>query len=371
MYNKYNLFASLRRNSIKHIQHNLIRVKISIQEKNEHLQKIKDEDLPDLNKCLRYLFKKNCLSQGNFEKLIIESKRNNLSMRLKFLIIEELSNKNILNQHNFDLIFNHPIIVDKLKWTRQYIWKTLIQTLLKNKNLITQDNLNRIFLHKDFKTLIKVLNIFSPGGKDGYNVITQDFLNKITSQKHLARFNYLLRYIPNSIWQQGGQRLIFTVDELIQCNINLGNQKIVTTNKQPWLHESIDEDYFDKMLTKCNTAPTSKASADIFVSNGPIPIISNLTHNTLEMNSMGEIANSSEYSLNQTNYNIENRSNDSLLPLTLLEKNVLLLLVYGMFVKRKKLPFSNSITSVNSTKEENMTIVEKQLDKGIEKYHMR
>lgn len=270
------------------------------------MQKIKDEDLPALNKCLRYLFKNNCLSKDNFEKLVVESQRNNLTMKLKSLIIEALSNKNTLNQHNFDLIFNHPIIVNKVKWTRQHIWKTLIKTLLKNKNLITQDNLNKIFQHKDFKTLMKVLNIFSPGGEDGYNVITQDFLNKITSQENLVRFSLLVSYIPDSIWKQGGQRLTLTVDKLIQCNKQLGNQKIAHIDKIPGLYESINEDYFNKMLTQCNTASTSKASANIFSPNNTIPIILNPGHNNLKINYMREITNTSRYPLNQIKDNIDN-----------------------------------------------------------------
>lgn len=39
-----------------------------------------------------------------------------------------------------------------------------------------------------------------------------------------------------------------------------------------------------------------------------------------------------------------------------------------MFFKGKKLPFSNFIPSDNSTKEENMAIVEKQLHKAIKQW---
>jgi hypothetical protein len=361
----------------------LITAKISIQEKNKYLQEIKDEDLPALDKCLKYLFKNNCLSKDNFEKLVVESQRNNLSIKRKSLIIEALSNKNILNQQNFDLIFNHPIIIVEEKWSRQYIWRTLIETLLNNKNLITQDNLNKIFLHKDFKGLIKVLNIFSPNGENGYGVITQDFLNKITSQENLVRFSALLSYVPDSIWQQSSQDITLVVDKLIQCNQKLGNQKIAGIkeirqhSKQKGLqiadlpglyfYKDMNKDDFNNMLDKCNTAPTSKASADSFSPNKIIPIVSIPQHNNLEINSMSEITNTSGYPLGQINDNIDNRSGVPSLPPSTL--GTLLLLAYGLFkIKGKNLLFSNSIPSVNSAKEKNMTIVEKQLAKGIERY---
>lgn len=229
----------------------------------QYLENLHDRNLPTkedlfyLRKCLAYLFENNCLSKDNVDKLILRSEKNNLPIKLKYLIIKNLSYNSILNQYNFDNIFNHFVIIND-KWKRHFFWINLFKTLLKN-NLITQDNLDKILLYIDFKNLIEIFNIFSPDGKDGYGVFNQDFIFKITSQNNLENFKNFLWYIPNSVWQNTDD-LTAAIDKLVQCNAKLGQNVISIKNLKLNLKHEIFE-----IFDKCISAPTSEAAAAVFI----------------------------------------------------------------------------------------------------------
>ncbi|MES2142006.1 MAG: hypothetical protein V4471_03870 [Pseudomonadota bacterium] len=354
---------NFRENFIKSIQKTLSEAGLAIQEYNECLREIGTKTFPELNECLKYLFKNNSLTDNNFKQLFFPSERNRLSISLKLKLLKELHQKNLLNQHNLDNIFYNPALHGQSL-------RNVIKALLK-ENLITQDNLDKILLHTDVANLIKVIDIFYPAGSSEYGIVTQDFLDKITSQNDLARFSHLLSYISDSIWLDSNE-LLASFDKLIHCNNKLDDQKIVTENKQQLDYSTIAKGHIDRILDKCNVALTSQAAADVFNRDEAAPLPIDMKYAAIIKNAgiADKVEQGDSTSLSLSVQGIDEASQSKQLDIG----KFLLLLNYGFFkITGVKNDFisnnrSTEIESVTNFKANRADIIDKKLGKAIELY---
>ena len=124
--------------------------------------------------------------------------------------------------------------------------------------MISQDNLNNVLSHRQqFDSLIAHISTFHADG-----ILSQAFLDKLTSQNNLERFRSLLKYVPHATWADT-KLLSSTMDELFDCNTKLGDHEI-SPNSTQYFDYSLDRVRFYTILDKCKSASTSKAVADIF-----------------------------------------------------------------------------------------------------------